>query len=556
MAPKTKDLVFAALGGVGEIGMNLALYGVGPPNRRDWIMVDLGVTFADETLPGIDLVFPDTSFIEAHRDRLRGIVLTHAHEDHFGAVIDLWPQLKAPVYATPFAAALLRAKMAEEGLQDRIPITEVPVGGHFEVGPFALEYIAVTHSIPEPTALAITTEFGTVLHTGDWKIDDKPTLGEPFDVDRLAALGDAGCRAMICDSTNVFRQGVSPGEGDVAETLKTLVAEASARVAITAFASNVARIRSAALAAAHAGREVVVAGRALQRVIAVARETGYLEEELEFLPQDAFAELPRRRVMLICTGSQGEPRAALARIAAGEHPAISLAAGDKLIFSARAIPGNDRAIGRVHNGLVRQGIEVITDADALVHVSGHPRRDEMRRMYELVRPELAVPVHGEARHLAEHGRLARELSVAEVVVAGNGDLIRLAPGPGTILDQVPSGRRVKDGRLILPEDDEALRERRQISHIGLVAVSFTITAKGELASDPQARLRGVPVEDANREDLLELVLDVVEDTFESMPRARRRDAARVGEAVRRAVRAAVGEAWGKRPVCEVMVHEV
>src|SRR5689334_19723958 len=394
------ELLFAPLGGVGEIGMNLALYGLGDGGKRTWMVVDCGVSFAGDELPGVDLIMPDIAFLMEERRNLAGLVLTHAHEDHFGALLDLWPKLRCPVYATPFTAALFEAKRLGEPLAPDVPIKVLPLGSRFDVGPFNVELVSVSHSIPESNALIIRTPLGNVLHTGDWKLDPTPIIGPPTDEAKLRALGDEGCLALVGDSTNAIRDGRSPSEADVAATLRELIAAARGRIAVTTFASNVARMRSVAEAAAAAGREVVVVGRAMDRVAQVARENGYLEGISEFRSTDVYGHLPPDKVVALCTGSQGEPRAALARIAEDQHPEVTFSKGDTVIFSSRTIPGNEKAVGHVINGLVRQGIEVITDRTHLVHVSGHPRRAEMEELYRWVRPRVAIPVHGEALHLS------------------------------------------------------------------------------------------------------------------------------------------------------------
>src|SRR5947199_935727 len=428
------DLVFAPLGGAGEIGMNLAIYGFGDEHRRQWIAVDFGVAFADDALPGIDLIMPDIRYLMEERHNVLGLVLTHAHEDHFGALLDLWPRLKLPVYATPFTAALLKAKQEGEPGAPEIPVNIVPLGGRFTLGPFDIGLVSMAHSIPESNGLIIRTPLGAVLHTGDWKIDPTPVIGPPTDEAKLRALGDEGCLALIGDSTNAVRDGRSPSETDVAKTLRELIAAAKGRIAVTTFASNVARMRSVAEAAAAARREVVAVGRAMDRVAQVARECGYLEGINEFRGVDVYGHLPPDKVVALCTGSQGEPRAALARISEDQHPEVTFSKGDTVVFSSRTIPGNEKAVGRVINGLVRQGIEVITDRTHLVHVSGHPRRAEMEELYRWVRPRIAIPVHGEALHLSEHAKLARGIGVPEVVLCGDGDLVRLAPDPAGVVD--------------------------------------------------------------------------------------------------------------------------
>src|SRR5215216_7783661 len=551
------ELTFAPLGGVGEIGMNLSIYGLGNQHQRSWLAVDLGVSFGDEEhLPGIDLIMPDIRFLEKERNNLMGLVLTHAHEDHFGAIIDLWPKLKYPIYATQFSAALFEAKCAAERNPPKIPVKVVPSGGRIDLGPFNIEFIPVAHSIPESHALAIHTSVGTVLHTGDWKIDPTPVIGAPTDERRLRALGEEGVLALIGDSTNAVREGRSPSESDVAKTLAELVASAPGRVAVTTFASNVGRIRSAALAARAAGREVVVVGRAMERIVQVARETGYLDGIQDFRGIDAYQSLARQRILALCTGSQGEGRAALARIAEAQHPSVPLDRGDRVIFSSRTIPGNEKEVGRVVNGLIRQGIEVITDRTHLVHVSGHPRRAEIEEMYGWVKPRLVVPVHGEALHLAEHAAIARALQISEVVVCENGDLIRLAPGPAAIVDEVPAARLYKDGRLLIEADARTVPDRRRLSFAGMVSVALAVTRKGELASDPEVELIGIPQQTAEGATLDDVAYDAVMETFESLPRARRGDPDALAEAVRGAVRSAIAQHWGKKPMCHVHVLAV
>ena len=552
-----EELVFVALGGLGEIGMNAYLYGVGPEDARQWLMVDLGITFPEgEDDPGIDVIFPDLRFIEEQRSSLAGLVITHAHEDHIGAVIDLWPRLGVPVYATPFTAGMLKAKLAEHGGRLKIPIHEIPLEGRFKAGPFDVEMISVAHSIPESSALAIHTPLGTVIHTGDWKLDATPITGKPVDGARLTAFGDAGVLAIVGDSTNSMREGTSPSERDVAKTIAELVKGAPHRVAITLFASNVARVIAAARAAQASGRELVVAGRALHRVIDVAIDTGYLPQGFRYRDQQEFKDLKRSDVLCLCTGSQGEARAALARIAENEHPDISFDKGDLIIFSSRTIPGNEKAVGWIQNNLVRMGCELVTDGDALVHVTGHPRRDELRQLYAWLRPKIAIPMHGEARHLKAHAELAKELGVEQVQIVYNGEVVRLAPGPVRIIDDAPVGRLFRDGSLIVPSEEGPVRERRKLAHVGIVAVGLALSRRGEMLSDPLVAIDGVPAADRDGEAMIELVLDAIHGTLKSIPPQRRRDADMVSEAVRRAVRGTVADAWGKKPIVKVLLSVV
>ncbi len=556
MTDSNTDLVFAPLGGLGEIGMNAALYGFGPKGRRKWLMVDLGVAFAGPDLPGIDLIMPDLTFIERNRKDLVGLVITHAHEDHIGAVARLWPRLGCPLYATRFAAGLLEVRRLNEEGAPKVAIHVVSPGQRIDLSPFEVEMIPVAHSIPESSALAIRTPLGTVLHSGDWKIDPTPVAGWATDEARLRAIGDEGVLALISDSTNILRDGESPSEADVAANLENLIAEAPNRVLVTTFASNVARMRAVALAAARAGRHVVVAGRAMDRVSQVARECGYLEGVPDFLPAESFANLPRNKIVIMATGSQGEGRAAMARIANDDHPQVHLASGDRVIFSSRPIPGNERSINDIINGLVRQGIEVLTDRTHLVHVSGHPRRSEVKRLYEWIRPRIAIPAHGEALHLAEHALFAKAQGVSQTLVAFNGDLVHLAPGEAGVVDQVDHGRLYTDGDLIVGVTDEALRERKGLSFAGIISVGIAITAKGDLAGDPDVVMSGIPQRARDGRAMDAIIDKAVFEVLENLPRSRLRDANAVESSVERAVRSAVRAVWGKRPMVHVLVMEV
>lgn len=552
----TTELVFLPLGGVGEIGMNLAMYGYGPADNREWLVVDMGVSFAGPEQPGADLILPDIRYLEAEKHNLRGIVITHAHEDHFGALLDLWPRLKVPVYATPFTAGLLEAKRQSEDGAPEIPITVYNAGGKFEVGPFKVEAVAVTHSIPEPVSLAITTPLGTVVHTGDWKMDPEPSLGPVIDEARFRAIGDAGVLALICDSTNALREGESSSERQVGESLRELIENARGRVAITTFSSNVGRIRSITEAARDAGRQVLVVGRSMKRAISVATELGYMEGLPEYLSEEDYGYIPRENVVMILTGSQGEPRAALAKLARDEMRSLALSAGDTVIYSSRAIPGNEKAILDIKNRLIDRGIKIIGDEDALVHVSGHPRRNELRRMYSWVRPQILVPVHGEAAHLVAQGSLGAMEGIEQVAQVRDGDMLRLAPGKAEIIDEAPVGRIYKDGKLIGDEEEIGMVERRKLAYVGHVAVSVLLDRDHKIVDEPDLVTFGVPEENAVGDLMEDILLDAAIEAIDSIPRVRRKDLELVRESVRRAVRAAANEAWGKKPVVTVFVNRI
>jgi ribonuclease J len=552
----TDEFVFVALGGLGEIGMNAALYGFGPPRRRKWIMVDCGLTFAGPDLPGVDLIYPDIAFVEKIQADLLALIITHAHEDHVGAIAALWPRLRCPLYATPFAAGLLQARRLSEPDAPQVHINIVAQGGHVELGPFGIEFIAVAHSIPESCALAIRTAAGLALHSGDWKLDDAPGVGRPTDEARFRQLGEQGVLAFICDSTNIVREGESPSEGEVAETLRALITGAPARVVVTAFASNVARIRAVAEAATAAGREVVVAGRSMSRTIDVARETGYLDGLPDFFSLERYPMLARDRVVVLATGSQGEPRAAMGRIADGEHPVISLASGDRVIFSSRTIPGNEREVNRVINGLILQRIEVITDRTHLVHCSGHPRRGEVERFYGWLRPKVAIPAHGEPLHLHEHARVARALRVPHVVPARNGDMVLLGPATPGIIDEIATGRLAQDGSVLVGLGDTLFQERRRLAYAGIVSIAVALTSHGELAGDPDVLTSGLPTRMRDGAATDKLIDEAIFATLDSLPRQRRRDFDGVSIAIERAVRSSLQAAWGKRPQVHVLIVPV
>jgi len=549
--PGSDELLFLPLGGAGEIGMNLNLYG----HAGKWLMVDFGITFGDDTTPGVDLITPDPTFIAARKDQLAGLILTHAHEDHLGAVPYLWPRIECPIYATAFTASVLRRKLSETSFGDRVEINVIPLSGQFSVGPFELELITLTHSIPEPNAVVLRTAVGSVMHTGDWKIDPDPVVGLTTDEQRLIEVGEEGVLAMVCDSTNVFVPGTSGSEGDVRENLEALVAKCERRVVVACFASNVARLETIARVGEATDRSVALVGRSLWRIYEAAKENGYLTDIPPFITEKDVGHMPPDRVLMICTGSQGEPRAALPRIAGGEHRDVTLETGDTVIFSSRVIPGNEMAIGRLHNRLISSGIEVITASDAAIHVSGHPARDELIQMYNWIRPQIAVPVHGEARHMIAHAELARDCQVPQPIVTQNGSMVRLAPGRAEIIDEVFSDRLAMDGNRLVSLDSRAIKARRRMTHHGTAVATIVIDEHGDLIRDPVVTVNGVY--DENDDDGVECeVVDAVIATIEDLRSKQRQDDNLVSEMSRRAVRRCIRTLCGKNPHTEIHLIRV
>jgi ribonuclease J len=550
------ELVFLPLGGSNEIGMNLNAYGFGPAHARKWIVVDVGVTFGDQTTPGVEVIVPDAQYLEG--EDILGVVLTHAHEDHIGALGWLWPKLKAPLYATPFTAFLIREKLRDADLLDQVKIHEVPLGGNIKLGPFDVTMVTITHSIPEPNGLAIKTPLGTVLHTGDWKIDEDPVVGQRTDVETIRRLGEEGVLAMVCDSTNVFVDGSAGSEADVRDALAALIATLKGGVAVACFASNVARLDSVVRAAEAAGRRVCLVGRSMHRITAAAKSVGLLRDVQEFVPDTEAASYPKNQILYLCTGSQGEPRAALSRIADGSHPHVSLGEGDSCVFSSRVIPGNEIPIRNLQNRLADRGVRLYTERDHPgIHVSGHPCRDELKQMYQWARPQIAVPTHGERRHLLEHCALAKDMQVAQAVAPRNGDMIRLAPGRAEIVDEVPSGRLFVDGNVLVPEGGDALRERRHAAHNGVLVVSLALDRKGKLVTDVEVRGLGLPGdEEYPLDDALDDLADRAEEVLARLKGEDRFDDTAVEIAIARALKKASQQIWDRRPIVETVVLRV
>ncbi|MBT4487163.1 MAG: ribonuclease J [Rhodospirillaceae bacterium] len=531
--------------------MNMNLYGF----AGKWLLVDLGITFADGEQPGIDLITPDPTYIAERRDDLSGLIITHAHEDHLGAVAHLWPRLRCPVWATPFAAALLRRKLAEAGLLAEVPIHLIEPGERLQVGPFAIDFIALTHSTLEMNALAIRTDAGLVLHTGDWKLDPNPLVGPKSDEDALRRLGDEGVMALVGDSTNALNDGTSGSEQDVRDTLMEICANRTGRIAVTTFASNVARIDTVAKVAAAHDRHLVLVGRSLWRILEAARECGYLDDLAPPLTDVEGAYLPPEKVLFLCTGCQGETRAAMSRIATGAHRHVVLEKGDLVIFSSRVIPGNEMSIGRLQNRLLWEGVEVIGERERGVHVSGHPCRDELAEMYRLIRPKIAVPVHGEYKHMLAHAELARSMQVPEAVVIENGQALRLAPGAVEVVAEVQSGRCFIDGDVVVPANDEGVRTRRKLMFSGGAAVVLVADDDGALLADPELILQGL-AGDNGKPSLEDAGQQAVEAALDELPKAARRDDDRMTEAARIAIRRLIRDRLGKRAVVEARIIRV
>ncbi len=536
--------IFIPLGGTGEIGMNFNLYGC----DGAWLAVDCGMGFSGPDSPEAEILLPDPAFIAGQRDALRGLVITHAHEDHIGGVARLWPQLRCPIYATPFAAAVIRRKLAEAGLGREVKIHPIKPGGSFELKPFSLRFIPMTHSTPEPQALAVTTSYGTVLHTGDWKADPNPVIGHTMDEAALRELGDAGVLALISDSTNAMNEGHSGSEAEVAKSLKALIGDLPGRIAVTCFASNIARVASVIEAGKAAGRHVALVGRSLGNYVAAAQEAGYMQDVPDFVPEEEIGGIPDDNLLLVVTGSQGEPRSALARIAADTHRYAVLGEGDSAVFSSRMIPGNERAITAVQDALVRRGVDVITDDDQFTHVSGHPARDELKKLYRLVRPKYIVPTHGEWRHLSAQAELAEAEGIPALRLE-NGDVLQFAPGAPEIVDSVPTGRLAVDGDRIVPLKGGVLGARRRMLFNGVVVGSFAADSTGQPLGTVRVSAPGL-LDDADGRFRLEVEKEFLELLLD-LPRKLRTDEPAFIDAARAGLRKIMGKHFGKRPIVEV-----
>jgi len=554
-AATTEELVFLPLGGCGEIGMNLNAYGYGPAHARRWIIIDVGVTFGSPSEPGVELICADPAYLIG--ENIDAIFLTHAHEDHIGAIGLLYPLLrtKAPIYATPFTAELVRGKLQERGVDTRF-LKTIALGTSVQAGPFNVKYVTLTHSIPEPNALAIETPAGLILHTGDWKIDPEPLIGARTDIEGLTALGDRGVLAMVCDSTNVFESGESGSEDTVRKGLIDLIGKQTGAVAVTTFASNVARVKSIIEAANRAGRNVCLVGRSMHKITAAAKAVGILPANLEFVDEAEAGYLPPENILYLCTGSQGEANAALSRIARGDHRNVTLREDDTVIFSSRLIPGNESSVYALQNSLAEQGIRIITPrmVQEPIHVSGHPCRDELRRMYQWVRPRVAIPVHGERRHIVEHAAYAKSLQVKAALTPRNGSLIRLAPGEPEIIDEVPAGRLMLDGSRLVPEAAEGLIERRRLSIVGVILATLCLDSAGDVVDGPVIAVKGLSETDGRiADESLEPLDEAAARALGGIKRRDRSDDEVIEKVVGRALRKACEVEFGIRPLIEVIV---
>lgn len=551
-----KELVFIPLGGAGEIGMNLNLYGYGKPEEEEWIIVDFGITFADDTAPGVDVILPDPTFIEQRRDKLKGMVITHAHEDHIGALAYIWDRVQCPVYCTPFTATLARGKLKEAGFGHLKDIVhEIPQGGRFDLGPFDIEFITFTHSILEPNALAIRTPEGTIVHTGDWKLDPGPVVGQTTDIDALDRLGKEGVLAMVCDSTNVFTPGTTGSEEELEASLKDLISQYDGKVCVTCFASNLARLHTIAVAAKENGRQIVVSGRSFSKMMDAAHANGYMLDTPDFLDEDQAHHIPDNELLIICTGSQGEPRAALARISSGNHKNISLGDGDVVIFSSRTIPGNERSIYRLQNELARKGVEIVTSHDHFVHVSGHPAQDELRELFRRVRPRFAIPVHGEFRHLQAHAALAEECGVEKAFVIENGYVVKIDKDMPCIIDEVETGRLAWEGRRAVPLKSEIVQSRKRALYNGSAVASVVVDKEGAILAEPIITTEGLLDPDGD-DDLWDLLFDIIYNTVENLPKRDRKDDDVLEENLRINVRRWFRNQFGKRAMTHIHLIRV
>ena len=548
---KKEEFIFCPLGGSGEIGMNMNLFAYGNPENRKWIIVDIGVTFADDTIPGIDLIYPDPGYIVDKRNDLLGLILTHAHEDHIGAIAHIWPKLLCDIYATPFTSVLIREKFKEKKINLGNKLKIVELNGDVTLGPFKIEFVTLTHSILEPNGLSITTDSGTVLHTGDWKIDPNPLIGEKVNEKRLKKIGDEGILAMICDSTNVFNPGRAGSESDVRSSLLKIMQNRTKRIIVTSFASNVARMESIFYCAEKIGRHISLVGRSMHRIYNAAKQCGYLNGLRKPIdPRDA-KKIERKKILYLCTGSQGEPNGAMKRISNYTHPDVFIEAGDTVIFSSKIIPGNEKKLYKLHNQLVKNGIDVVSEENEFVHVSGHPNRDDLKDMYKWVKPKSVIPVHGEHRHMIEHINFAKEMQVPYPVKVENGDVVQLYPGEKPkVIDKAPVGRMLVDGKISVGEDSQSIKERVNISFNGFLEITILINSAGSLAKKPIISYKGIPSSGESNDFTFELE-DKIRSICKMFSLKNSKQEKNLIETLRIDCRKTVKEKTGKRPYTNV-----
>ena len=551
MAKGGQELVYCSLGGAGEIGMNLNLFGYGKPGEYKWIVVDIGVTFSDDNIPGIEVILPNPEFIANQKENLLGIVLTHAHEDHVGAIAHLWPMLECPIYATPFTAAIVREKFKELKINIGSHLKIIKLGGNVKLGAFDIDYVTLTHSILEPNGLAITTPEGVVLHTADWKIDDDPLIGEKTDVKKLTELGKKGVLAMVCDSTNIFNLGSSGSESLVRTGLLTVLEKMKNRIVITSFASNVARMETVFKVAEKIGRQVCLVGRSMNRIYQLARQCNYLQDiKVPIDVRDA-KKIPKNKMVFLCTGSQGEQRAALARIANGTHPDLHLEKDDNVIFSSRIIPGNEKRLYKIFNDFSKSEINVLSEENSMIHVSGHPAREDLKKMYSWVKPKIVIPVHGEQRHMAEHINFAKEMGVKFPVKVSNGEIIRLAPGEPQVVDKVTWGRVYLDGKVLIDNDSHVLKDRRNMAANGYMEITVLISKNGQIKNNPIITLKGIPLIQEDESEIEYDLEDVVMDTCKNFNLNNSKQEKNLIDTLKGNCRKLINDKSGKKPLVNI-----
>ena len=546
-----QELVYCSLGGAGEIGMNLNLFGYGKPGEYKWIIVDIGVTFSDDNIPGIEVILPNPEFIVDQKENLLGIVLTHAHEDHVGAIAHLWPMLECPIYATPFTAAIVREKFKELKINIGSHLKIVKLGGNVKLGAFDIDYVTLTHSILEPNGLAITTPEGVVLHTADWKIDDDPLIGEKTDIKKLTEIGKKGVLAMVCDSTNIFNLGSSGSESLVRTGLFTVLEKMKNRIVITSFASNVARMETVFKVAEKIGRQVCLVGRSMNRIYQLARQCNYLQDIKVPIDVRDSKKIPKNKIVFLCTGSQGEQRAALARIANGTHPDLQLEKDDNVIFSSRIIPGNEKKLFKIFNDFSKNDINVLSEENSMIHVSGHPAREDLKKMYNWIKPKILIPVHGEQRHMAEHINFAKEMGVKFPIKVSNGEIIRLSPGEPKVVDKVTWGRVYLDGKVLIDNDSPVLKERRNMAANGYMEITVLISKNGQIKNNPVITLKGIPLIDEDASEIEYDLEDIVMDTCKTFNLNNSKQEKNLIDTLKGNCRKLINDKSGKKPLVNI-----